>query len=257
MGRLRLGAAIATCGAVLAFTGAARAAQVVALEAGFRPDELGTPTTIAFGFHVSDSTAGTVPSPVVGVDIYLPAGMGLATSTLGLAVCQPARLLELGINGCPANSRVGFGRALGELETEGEVVHEAAMVQSVLGPNLNHHEQLLFYVECEEPVSTELIFSGELRPSASPDFSSSVNTSVPLVPTWPGGPNVAVTSFSSTLGPRGLTYLRHVGGHYVPFHPKGISVPSRCPAGGFPFLATLSFLDGSRVTARHVVPCPG
>jgi hypothetical protein len=248
---------MATCGAILAFAGAAHAAQLVTLKAGFRPDELGTPTTIAFGFHVSDSIPGTVPSPVVGVDIYLPAGMGLATSTLGLAVCQPARLLEFGITGCPANSRVGFGRALGELATEGRVVHEAATVQSVLGPNLNHHEQLLFYVECDEPVSTELIFSGELLPSASPDFSSSLNTSIPLVPTWPSGPYIAVTSFSSTLGPRGLTYLRHVRGNYVPFHPKGISVPARCPPRGFPFLATLSFLDGSRVTARHVVPCPG
>jgi hypothetical protein len=95
-----------------------------------------------------------------------------------------------------------------------------------------------------------------LLPSGSPEFSSSLNTSVPIVTTWPGGPYVSVTSFSSTIGPRGLTYLRHVRGAYVPFHPKGISVPSRCPVGGFPFLATLSFLDGSSVTARHSVPCP-
>ena len=240
----------------MAFAGVARADQLVTLEAGFRPDAVGVPTTITFGFRVSSSTAGAVPSPVVGVDIYLPAGIGLATSTLGLAVCQPARLLELGLKGCPANSRVGFGRALGELETKGEVVHEAATVQTVLGPNRNHHEQVLFYVECEEPVSSELIFSGELLPSSSRKFSSSLNTSVPLVPTWPEGPYVSVTSFSSTLGPRGLTYLRHVGAGYVPFHPKGISVPSHCPAGGFPFLATLNFLDGSHVTASHVVPCP-
>jgi hypothetical protein len=145
---------------------------------------------------------------------------------------------------------------LGELAVEGKIIDDAATVQSVLGPNINHHEQILFYVESAGPVSAELIFSGELLPSGSTAFSSHLDTSVPVVPAWPDGPNVAVTSFSSTLGPRGLIYYRHVGGAIVPFHPKGISVPSRCPARGFPFLATLSFLDGSNVTARHFVPCP-
>ena len=234
---------------------AAHAGQRVELNAAFSPNRLGAATTIEFGFHVSGSTA-MVPSPVVGVDLYLPAGMGLVSSTLGLAVCQPARLLTLGLEGCPANARVGYGTAVGELSAGGEVVEDAATVQSVLGPNIHHHEQILFYVRSNGPVSAELIFSGELLPAASAAFSSHLDTSVPVVPAWPNGPYVAVTNFSSTLGPRGLTYYRHVGDAIVPFRPKGISVPSRCPAGGFPFLATLSFLDGSSVKARHLVPCP-
>jgi hypothetical protein len=254
--KIWLGAALAASGVVLAFAGGAQSAQLVTLDAGFQPDKLGAPTTVKFGFKVSNSSPKTVPSPVVGVDLYLPAGMGIATSTLGLAVCQPPRLLLLGLKGCPANARVGFGRASGKLRVDGEVVEEAATVQSVLGPNENHHEQVLFYVETQAPVSSELIFSGELLPSSTSVFSSHLDTSIPIVPAWNGGPDIAVTSFSSTLGPLGLTYFRHVRGVSVPFHPKGIGVPVRCPQGGFPFAAQLVFMDGSRVDARAAVPCP-
>ncbi len=255
MRKAQLVAAVVLCAGSIGPVGVARATQIVRLEAGFSPYKLGKPTTIDFGFRVSSSVPGEVPSPVVGVDIYLPAGMGLATSTLGLAICQPARLLELGLKGCPANSRVGRGRAVGELSAEGEVVHEAARVQALLGPNINGHEQVLFYVEGEAPVSAELVFPGELLPSASGAFSGHLNTVVPVVTVWPAGPDISVTRFSSSLGPRGLTYYKHVRGFVVPFRPGGISVPTSCPAEGFPFRAELTFLDGSHVTASHAVPC--
>ncbi|HEV2973468.1 MAG TPA: hypothetical protein VGX69_00550 [Solirubrobacteraceae bacterium] len=242
------------CGCTV-FVGVARATQIVALEAGFSPDQLGAPTTIDFGFRVSSPVPGAIPSPVVGVDLYLPAGMGLATSTLGLAVCQPRTLLELGLAGCSANARVGFGRALGELHVEGEVIDEAARVQALLGPNVNGHEQVLFYVEGEAPVAAELVFPGELLPSTSPAFSGYLRTSVPIVTAWNDGPDISVTRFSSSLGPRGLTYFRHVNGFVVPFKPRGIAVPTSCPADGFMFRADLTFLDGSRAIARHAVPC--
>jgi hypothetical protein len=255
MRKAQLVVAVVLCAGAVGPVGIAHASQIVRLEAGFSPHRLGKPTTIDFGFSVSSSIRGAVPSPVIGVDLYLPAGMGLATSTLGLAVCQPARLLELGLVGCPANSRVGSGRAVGELKPEGEVIYEAARVQALLGPNVNHHEQVLFYVEGESPVSAELMFPGELLPSASVTFSGHLKTVVPVVSAWAAGPDIAVTRFSSSLGPRGLTYYKHVHGFVVPFRPRGISVPTSCPAGGFPFRAELTFLDGSRVTAGHAVPC--
>ncbi len=251
-------AAASTIGVLLTLVLAsnALAAEHVSLQASFSPDRLNTPTTIDFGFRVSSSIPGATPSPVVGLDLYLPAGMGLATSTLGMAVCSPQRLLEYGLPGCPANSRVGFGTALGEVRAEHEVITEAATVQAVLGPNLNHHEQVLFYVESIAPVQTELVFPSELLPSSSPLFSGQLHTSVPVVTAWANGPDISVTQLSSSLGPRGLTYLRRVRGYLVPFHPKGISVPAGCPSGGFPFLARLTFLDGSVVSARQSVPCP-
>jgi hypothetical protein len=253
----RQGISVALCAISLILATGAQGEQIVKLDAKFTPDRLGTPTTMQFGFNVSSSVAGTIPSPVVGVDLYLPAGMGLASSTLGLAICQPARLLAFGLRGCPANARVGFGTALGQVRAEGDVINEAATVQALLGPNVNGHEQVLFYVESDSPVLTELVFPGELLPSGSSAFSGHLDTSIPIVPAWTDGPDVAVTAFTSTLGPLGLTYYRHVRGSYVPFHPRGISVPERCPAGGFPFLVTLAFQDGSFVNARHAVPCKG
>jgi hypothetical protein len=257
MQRRRFLAAWLASGALLAcLPGVTRAAQVVTLNAEFRPDRLGAPTTIGFGINVSSSIPGTVPSPVTDVDLFLPAGMGLATSTLGLAVCQPATLLALGPYGCPANARVGTGSARGKLITEGEVTTERARVYALLGPRLGEDEQVLFYVEAETPVSAELVFSGRLLLSPSRRFSGHLDTSIPLVPAWQAGPDIAVTSFSSTLGPLGLTYYRHIHGRFVPFHPRGIGVPLRCPRGGFPFAARLTFLDGSHVTSHTAVPCP-
>src|ERR1700693_2649186 len=132
MRKAQLVAAVLLCGGCTTFVGVARAAQIVALEAGFGPDKLGAPTTVDFGFRVSSSLPSAIPSPVVGVDLYLPAGMVLATSTLGLAGCQPQRLLVFRLAGRAADPRVGFGRALGELRAEGEVINEAARVQALL-----------------------------------------------------------------------------------------------------------------------------
>jgi len=248
------------CCAVVTWLGCAApgsfAAQSVALQAQFSPDKLGVATTIEFGFRVSETTPGSVPSPVIGVDIDLPAGMGLASSTLGLAICQPAILLEYGPRACPANAHVGSGIARGQLRAGGEVVTEVATVQALLGPRIDEDEQVLFFVEATEPVYADLVFPGQLLPATSASFSGRLRTVVPLVAGWLGGPDVAVTSFSSTLGPRGLTYYRHVAGGFVPFHPKGIEVPEHCPRGGFPFAARLTFLDGTSAATGTAVPCP-
>jgi hypothetical protein len=234
---------------------AASGAPTVKLSARFDPNRLGVPTTIHFGITVSDST-GRVPAPITELDLSLPAEMGLASSTLGLAVCEPSRLLTRGPVACPANSRVGYGHALGLIQAEGEAIPEAAQVQAFLGPPISEDEQVLFHVEAEEPVSAELVFSGRLVPAQSRRFSGELDTPIPLIETWPAGPYISVTRFDSSLGPQGLVYYHHVDGSGVPFHPRGIAVPPTCPRGGFPFAANLSFLGGSQVHARAAVPCP-
>jgi hypothetical protein len=234
----------------------ASGAPMVKLSARFDPNRLGAPTTIHFGISVSDSTVDRIPAPITELDLSLPAEMGLASSTLGLAVCQPGRLLSQGPAGCPANSRVGSGHALGLIQTEGETVPEAAQVQAFLGPPIDEDEQVLFHVEAEAPVFSEQLLSGRLVPSRSPRFGGELDTPIPLIQAWPEGPYISVTRFDSSLGPQGLVYYRHVDGGYVPFHPRGIAVPPACPRGGFPFAAHLLFLGGSQMGARATVPCP-
>jgi hypothetical protein len=78
---------------------------------------------------------------------------------------------------------------------------------------------------------------------------------VPLVPTVPEGPDVAVTDVHVTLGGR-LTYYERVHGRRVPYRPQGILLPKRCPRGGFRFSATFTFLDGTQAQAQTTVRCP-
>jgi hypothetical protein len=67
---------------------------------------------------------------------------------------------------------------------------------------------------------------------------------------------VSIISVQSTIGPSHLTYYKHVHGKLVGYRPKGVSLPLKCPHGGFPFAAEFTFLDGSQVPATSTVPCP-
>ncbi len=77
---------------------------------------------------------------------------------------------------------------------------------------------------------------------------------VPLVPSLPDSPDVAVVQLTTTLGPLGITYYERVHGHTIAYHPRGLLLPDSCPRGGFPFAAELGFVDGSTASARRCVP---
>lgn len=244
------------CACLLAFPPAGYAAdQQVTLRTTFAPDRLRTPTTIEFGFHIHSTIPGRAPSPVMSMSLYLPAGMGLATSTLGLAQCEPSTLGERGPEGCPANAQVGNGTAHAEMVVGDETVNASAAIHALLGPPAGENEQILFYVDAVSPVDAQFVFPSQILP-ASGRYGGRLETTVPLIPTWTDGPDVSLTSFSSTIGPRGLTYYRHVRDRIVPFHPRGISVPADCPRTGFPFRAEFTFQDTTRASATSAVPCP-
>lgn len=240
--------------AVLAPTSALAASENATLNASFSPNRLGTPTTITFGFHLA-TTEGTAPPPLTGVDLEMPAGMNYTTTTLGLAICQPAALAAKGLAGCPPNSRLGYGSADVEVPFGTGSGHEIPEVQAVSGPSPKGNLTVLFYANGEYPVYAQLAFSGEVLPDTG-DFGSQLATTVPLIASVPGGPDVSVVSVTSTIGPSHLTYYKHVHGRRVSFHPRGVSVPERCPRGGFPFAADFTFLDGSHTSAQTTVPCP-
>jgi hypothetical protein len=87
-------------------------------------------------------------------------------------------------------------------------------------------------------------------------FGSRLVTTVPLVTSVPGGPDVSIVDVQTTIGPSHLTYYKHSHGRLVPFRPRGVSVPERCPRGGFPFAADFTFEDGTQTSAHTTVPCP-
>ncbi len=173
----------------------------------------------------------------------------------GLANCEPAALLARGLAGCPANARIGFGSALIAVPTEDESVLEEGNLTALVGEPNNEHLEVLFYAEGRSPVAAQLVFPGQILDDSGP-FSGRLNAAIPLIPTWPGGGDIVVMRMTFTIGPLGLTYYRRVLARIVPFRPRGIVVPRRCPRGGFPFRVDIAFLDGSRASATSTVPCP-
>jgi hypothetical protein len=234
---------------------AAEGREAVKLHTDFQPDRLGASTTIDFGLVVTNPTGG-VPAPVTRVDLHFPAGMNPNTSELGLGICQPAALMLQGPEGCPGNSRVGFGTAFVEVAVGKTLIQESASITTFFGPPKTTNE-VLFYASGNTPVDAELVFPGQLKSEKIGIYGGELETNVPLVESWPGGPDVALTRFESTIGPSHLTYYIHSHGKTEAFHPQGIAVPTTCPHKGFPFAAELAFTDGTEVTATHRVPCPG
>jgi len=246
-----LGAALLACALAPA---SAIASPTVTLHTSFTPNRLGASTTIGFGFDIAGPN-GAVPPPLRTVSLKLPPGINYLTTTLGLAICQPAALLERGLAGCSPNSRLGFGSAYVEVpfgETSG---HEIPDIQALMGPPRNGNIVVLFYADGREPVYAQLVFEGELI-AGSQTLGGSLNAAVPLVPSVAAGPPVSIVKVRTTIGPAHLTYYEHVRGRTISFHPTGVSLPPRCPRGGFLFSAAFSFEDGSSAVASSTVPCP-
>jgi hypothetical protein len=105
-----------------------------------------------------------------------------------------------------------------------------------------------------EPVSARLVLPGMVQEDVHP-YGEQLDTSVPLIQTWPEGPDLALETFSSTIGPLHLTYFRELGGKTVPYYPRGIRIPRICPLGGYPFSALLNFQDGAHTSVAYNVPC--
>jgi hypothetical protein len=232
----------------------ASAAQTVKLKVAFNPDRAGARTTIELALRISGA-GGAPPAPLTSLDLRMPAGMGIATTTLGQDSCDAAELIGSGLQGCSANARVGYGTATAVVPVGSQNVRETASLNTVMGPPAENHLEVLFYVQAAQPVFAQLVLPSVVEEARLP-YGEELVTSVPLVQAWPEGPDLALESFNSTIGPLHLTYHRHLNGRTIAFHPRGIRLPRSCPAGGFPFAAVARFLDGTQATGVYRVPCP-
>jgi hypothetical protein len=230
------------------------AKPLVKLDASFVPYRLDASTTVKFGFDVSTHT-GALPPPLTKVDLRLPAGLNENASQLGLDVCHPAALAKLGPRGCPANSQVGFGSSTSEAAFGGDRVRQRSHMSMFVGPAESAAE-LLFYNEGRAPIASHVIYFGRSRRESGGPFGGVLETTIPLIPTIPGGSYLVTTGFESTLGPLGLTYYRKSHGRRAAFHPAGIFLPKRCPPNGFRFAVQLRFEDGTEAADASTVPCP-
>lgn len=211
-------------------TSATAAAPRVTLHASFRPDRAGASTTLSFGFTVAE------PSPVRTIQVELPAGVELATATLGFATCDPEVFQARGAKGCPADSRVGRGSAFAEAPVIGEgnrpePIYETARVETFFGPIEGNAQIVLFWLEGALPASywVALIARAVAVP---PPYSERLSIEVPLLLAAIEGPYIDLRGFSTTIGPEHITYYLHRHGRATPFTPRGLSVPDRCPRNG-------------------------
>jgi hypothetical protein len=254
-GALRRGALIPLAALLCACLPASgQAAQTVTLHTSFSPDRLGTPTTIGFGFTIK-STTGGLPSPLTHVALSMPSGMNYLTTTLGLETCNPKKLVEKGLTGCPVDSRLGSGSAFVEVPFGTGAGQELPAIQALMGPARHGNAVVLFYADGREPVFAQLVFEGELVPGGA-GFGEDLSTAIPPIESVPGGAHVSIIKVESTIGPNHLLYEKRVHGRVVHFHPRGVAIPEKCPRGGFRFKAAFAFEDGSTATATSAVPCP-
>jgi hypothetical protein len=198
-----------------------------------------------------------VPPPLSQIDIDYPNNFGIALSGLGVETCTAAVLEALGPSGCPADSVMGYGSALGAIPFGPVIVREAASVTIVRAEDEKGHIALLFDAQGLSPVLANLVLPGVLLAAPRP-FGGDIHVGVPLIPSLPEAPDVAVLELRAVIGPAaGLTYYEDPHGHAVPYIPKGILLPGNCPRGGFPFAAKLTFQGGGHASARTTVRCPG
>jgi hypothetical protein len=244
---------LALVGCACAASGAS-GAQTTKLKVAFAPDRAGARTTIELSLSISGS-GGRTPSPMTSLDLGLPANMGIATTTLGQDNCEPAALLAAGSRGCSANARIGYGSATAVVPLGSRSVREHASLEALMGPPAKNRVEVLFYAQADAPVFAQLVLPSVLE-EAGPPYGEELATSVPLVQAWPEGPDLALETFESTIGPLHLTYHRQVNGRTVPYYPHGIRIPRVCPAGGYPFQALSRFQDGTSDAVVYRVPCP-
>jgi hypothetical protein len=243
--RASAAATLALC--ALLVPAGAQGAQTASISAGFSPLRLGAHTAISLSFEIR-AVDGGLPSALTGVDFHFPSDLGLATSGLGFAACDPAKLGQDGPTACPANSIMGSGSALVKFQVSPEVSEESASIALVAGPSQNGYLKLLLSATGVYPVAARIVMPTLFLPGR-------LQISVPLVPGVPEGPDVAVVRVKLTIGGK-LTYYEWIHGKRVAYRPAGIKLPRHCPRGGFRFNATFSFLDGTQAQAATVVRCP-
>lgn len=245
-------AVLVVCASMLA-AATAQAEELVSItSASFSPDVFGAPTNVS-GSATIHSTDLPVPSPITHVDVYGPAGVTL--NLQGSETCTKALLEQRGAEACPVNSLAGTGGGEGVYELGKELVKEKYTLDFFLADNQPGHVALLVLLAGHSPVAIELVFPAAVVQGPKP-YGLGFSLEVPLIKVLPEASDASAESAFVTLGARGHTYLKKVDGKRKRVPIQGIVLPKSCPRGGWPVASSFTFLDGSTVTAKRVVPCP-
>jgi hypothetical protein len=215
-------------------------AATTTLKASFSGD-LGEGTTVTDEFTFSGTEYGGDPEPLTNVTVHLPAGV--EGSRTGFATCEASTIEMTGINGCPPGSLAGPQTSISMLVSFGtERVQETGTAQAIFGPG----EALNFFVHATTPVSVELLAMGTYTPD-SPPYSHLLNLAIPLIESVPGALDASITSLDLAFGASRSEEDSEV---------HSVTVPEACPSGGFGWLASAAFKDGTTTNVSYTSPCP-
>jgi hypothetical protein len=235
--------------AVLGLSAAASAAPTITLKGKAVPipgfphtgNILGAGAAFQAEYTISGTEYGGFPPPLMGVKFYGPANAKL--SPQGFATCAPTVIEKSGPGPCPKKSIAGpKGSASGVVSFGTERVHETVSVQPFFAPGGN----LEFFVNGTTPVSIEILSKGKVVGS-SPPFGPTVEAEVPLIESVPGALDASAEEINVIVG---AAYKKGKKTHYY------LTVPKKCPKGGFPLKTVMSFLGGATAEASYKAPCP-
>jgi hypothetical protein len=225
--------------------------QALTLGAAFTPDELAAPTNLSMTLGFTPST-GVVP-PIREVRAYGPAG--LTVNVRGMATCGRIALERVGPEGCPPQSRLGFGGGVGAVELAGETVREPFTLDFFLAPRQRGRLQALIYVNASSPVPVQFVLGAE-EVDGPPPYGFGLAVEVPAVDTVPGASSATVETSYASLGAANSAYYRTVDGRRKLVPVDGLLTPASCPGGGFPVQVTVAFEGEQPSTATDAIPCP-
>jgi hypothetical protein len=238
----------------LAAAAAAWAAETLEVTAAFSPDKLGAPTNVHGTATIGSTTPGGLPSPITETTVMGPAG--LTVDVKGVGTCSYAKLeatLEPSV--CPKDSKAGFGGGVGAYELGHEQREQPFTLNFYRGENEDGHLVLLVFLDAVTPVSLQLVLKAQVINEPKP-YGLSFTFKVPPIESVPGATNATAKSIFITLGAPNAAYFEDVHGKRQLVHVKGIIVPKKCPAGGFPYETQIRFEDGTTNTVKHTIPCP-
>jgi hypothetical protein len=217
---------------------------------------LGNTSVTTMGVRIEISPGGElVPPPLISGLLRYPAGLDVQLSGLGIEACSISTLEAFGPQSCPPDSRMGYGSAVAEAPIKGEAFHETAKIAILRAAEDAGHQALLLYVYGETGVHAEIPLLADLLPDPKP-FGGLLDIHVPVIETFPQGPDLSVTELWMVLGPANLVYYERLHGRRVAYRPAGIPLPGHCPRGGFPFSVSMGFLGGSQASGATSVACP-
>jgi hypothetical protein len=208
----------------------------------FHPDKLGAMGALTVTIDLAEGAPGD-PPPLRRLVLRLPAGLGVEVPHL--RSCEPERLRLLGARGCPAQSRLGVGRALVRAPLGSQLLGESISLWVFLGPLRNLQPTFEMLAQGYTPFDERVVLSGAVLPD-NPPYGEDLVLSVPAIPTLPLESDASIAAMSLTIGsPRRSARKSNT-----------TIEPTRCPPGGFPFAAELTYADGSIQDVSTTTPCP-